>query len=66
MTTNPDREGEEIVCETKMEISVFINQGGTITIKQLDAMGNEPSLICVHKNDVTALVRALNKLKRWP
>jgi Ni2+-binding GTPase involved in maturation of urease and hydrogenase len=62
MNTNED--GKEIICETKMEVSAYITEGGGIAIEQLDPMMNESGLIVIQKSDVSPLIRALSKLKK--
>jgi len=47
-----------------MEVSAYITEGGGIAIEQLDPMMNESGLIVIQKSDVSALIRALSKLKK--
>jgi len=61
---NTNEVGKEIICETKMQVSAYITSGGCIAIEQLDSMMNDSGLIVIHKSDVAALIRALNKLKK--
>jgi hypothetical protein len=61
---NTSEDGKEIICETKMEVSAYITEGGGIAIEQLDPMMNESGLIVIQKSDVSPLIRALRKLKK--
>jgi hypothetical protein len=46
-------------------IEVFLNESGTISIKQEDSMGHdEPCIVVVHPDDVDALVSFLQDVKQ--
>jgi len=51
------------VCETKMRISAYHADKG-IVIEQLDYMQGDPAMIAVNYEDIPALVRILNMLKK--
>jgi len=44
-------------------LEVFQNEWGTITIKQEDALGNEPALVIVSPERVDQLIRFLSAVK---
>lgn len=49
------------VIEAVEAVDVFVNEGGTITIQQYDAMGGDDALIVVPPGRVNDLCRALKQ-----
>lgn len=49
------------VIEAVEAVDVFVNEAGTITIKQYDSIGGDDSLIEVPADRVNELCRALKK-----
>ncbi len=47
------------VFPTVEGIEVFVNEGGTVTVKQESFMGEDPSLIVIPLCHVSALCKAL-------
>jgi len=54
----------DVVFNTRMELKVFQNNGGSITIEQADYMGNESSIIVIESSDIELVIKALRKAKR--
>lgn len=52
------------VCETQMQVNVYLNNGGGITIEQLDSMQNDSHYVTLNAQDIPAFVRILNRLKK--
>jgi hypothetical protein len=52
------------VCETQMQVNVYLNDGGGITIEQLDSMQNDSHYITLNPQDIPAFIRILNRLKK--
>ncbi|TWI04835.1 hypothetical protein IP90_00973 [Luteimonas cucumeris] len=50
-----------IVIEQVDQVEVFVNENGTVTIKQIDPMGGVDNIICVPPSQVRVLCKALRK-----
>lgn len=52
------------VFPTTEALEVFVNEGGSVTMKQDDAMGDDPSLIIIPLEHIEAVIKALRAAKR--
>jgi hypothetical protein len=55
---------ESIVFATRMELKIFSNASGGITLEQADQMGNDAQLITIDRRDVADVIRFLRKAER--
>lgn len=63
MSDQPANE-ESIVFATRMELKIFANMGGGITLEQADQMGNDSQSITIDRRDVADVIRFLRKVER--
>ena len=47
-----------------MELKIFSNASGGITLEQADQMGNDAQLITIDRRDVADVIRFLRKAER--
>lgn len=53
-----------LVFPTTEALEIFLNEEGSITMRQDDAMGGDPSLIVIPLEHIEAVVKALRMAKR--
>lgn len=61
MSEQPQPTEESIVFDTRMQLKIFANQGGSITLEQADPMGNDSQMITIDRRDVSEVIRFLRK-----
>ena len=64
MSDQPEPEEESIVFPNRMELRIFANREGGITLEQDDQMGNDAQYITIGRRDVPEVIRFLRKAVR--
>ena len=53
-----------VVFRTRMELKVYPNRHGSVTMEQADSMGNESDIIVIESCDIELVIKALRQAKR--